>query len=58
MRVACEALIHAAVVRPIVVLAGMIDAASEVAKVVSTAADHLAGQSRRRSAGVETAPWS
>lgn len=53
MRTACEAVIHTAVVSPVVVLAGLIEAATGAVKIASTAADRLAGTSPPKRTGAK-----
>ena len=53
MHATCEAMIHKAVVSPVVALAGLIDTAAGLAKIAQSAADRLAGDSRRRRTGTD-----
>ena len=51
MKAACEAVVHAAVVGPIYLLAGLLEAAARTCEAASEVADRLSGESRRPGAG-------
>jgi hypothetical protein len=51
MNAACEAVVHAAVVGPVFMLAGLIEAAARLCQKAAEVADQFAGEPRRPSTG-------
>lgn len=52
MNAACEAVIHAAVVGPVFLLAGLIEVAARLCRAAAGVADHVTGEARRRPSGL------